>query len=122
MASGCVPRQSSSWWRLFIVCAVALDCSLANVDSDMRMVGSTDLAYFCILPNISCKWFITSGPADFYSSFFIGSRASAPYLFGAEGYGAYCGLFDTSCLYFFSCLVTYPGIEISTYIFYIMLP
>ena len=32
-----------SWLIFVIVCVVALDCSLANVESDMIIVGSTDL-------------------------------------------------------------------------------
>ena len=53
-----------------------------------------------MLPNILSTRFIPSGPAVFESSVLIGSCADAPYLFGAEGCGACCGLFDTSCLYF----------------------
>ena len=54
-----------------------------------------------MLPNILCTRFITSGPDGFESSVLIGSCAAATYLFGAKGYGACCGIFDTSCLYFF---------------------
>ena len=53
-----------------------------------------------MLPNLFCTKFIPSGTADFESSVLIGCCATAQYLFGAEGYGACCGLFDTSCLYF----------------------
>ena len=53
-----------------------------------------------MLPTIFCTQFIPSGTASFDSSFFIGSWESVPYFFGAEVYGACCGLFDTSCLYF----------------------
>ena len=45
-----------------------------------------------------------------------------PYLFGAEGYGACCGIFDILCLYFSVVLVMFPGIKISTYCFYIVSP
>ena len=41
---GYVPRELGSWWRFVIVCVVALDCSLANVDSNMIMVVSMDRA------------------------------------------------------------------------------
>ena len=103
-------------------CSVAFDCLLANVDSATRMVGSTDIAYYRMLKAFLCTWFIPSGSSGFESSVLIGSCAAAPYLFGAEGYGACCCIFHTSCLYFFSCLVMYTGIEISIYHFCIVLP
>ena len=86
--------------EIFIICAVALACSLANVDSATRMVESTDLAYSMMITTIFCKRFIHSGPDGFESSVLIGYCAAAPYFFGAEGYGACCGCFDISCWYF----------------------
>ena len=49
----------------FYFCAVTLACSLANFDSAMRMVKSTDLAYYSMLLAILCTQFITSDPAGF---------------------------------------------------------
>ena len=56
--------------EIFIVCAVALACSIANVDSATRIVGSTDLAYYKMVPNIFCNLFIPSGSDGFELSFF----------------------------------------------------
>ena len=53
-----------------------------------------------MLLTILCTQFIPYGPDDFESSILIGYCVDAPYLFGNEGCGACCGLFDTSCLYF----------------------
>ena len=67
-----------------------------------------------MLLTIFCTRFPPYGYAGFESSILIGYCVTVPYLFGAEGYGACCGLFDISCLYFFICLVTQPDIEITT--------
>ena len=53
-----------------------------------------------MLPTILCMSFIPYGYAGFESFILIGSCASVPYFFGADRYGAFCGIFDTSCLYF----------------------
>ena len=74
---------------------------LANVYSAMRIVGSIDLAYYRMISIIFCMRFIHFGPASFESCVFVGSCAAGLYVFGAEVYGAYCGHFNTSCLYFF---------------------
>ena len=77
-----------------------LDFLLANVDSATRMVGSTYIAYYRMLKAFFCTWFIPSGSSGFESSVLIGSYATAPYFFGADGYGACCVRFDISCWYF----------------------
>ena len=56
--------------------------------------------------NIFYTRFIPSETTGFDSYVLTGSCDAAPYLFGAEGYGACCSRFDISCWYFCSCLVT----------------
>ena len=75
-----------------------------------------------MLPFILCTRFITFDPSSYGSYALIGSYAAAPYFFGAEGYGACYGLFDTAWLYFFSCLVIYMSIEIPAYFLCILSP
>ena len=98
--------QSSS-----IVVFVALACLLVMADSVTRMVRSMAHAYYKILPTTACIRVISSLVASGESSVSIGSWATVPYFFGANGYGECCGLVRLSCLYFCGTFMIHFGMD-----------